>query len=149
MNTLSRQRTNLERTPSSDAVMRESPGRESIDLEGINWRAFEYYPALGKVKEYTELHYSNGTSLEVAAKVAGMESTYFSSFFRQKVGVRFVDWMRYLRISRAMALFATRHYQVTEVAFEVGFHDLRTFERAFRRITNMTPREFRKMCRPA
>ena len=42
-----------------------------------------------------------------------------------------------------------RHdYTITEVAFAVGYQDLTTFERAFKRCTEMTPREFKAAARP-
>jgi AraC-like DNA-binding protein len=41
-----------------------------------------------------------------------------------------------------------RDYSITEVAYEVGFGDLRTFERAFKKHTLTTPMEFKKSVLP-
>jgi AraC-like DNA-binding protein len=35
------------------------------------------------------------------------------------------------------------------VAFSVGFNELSTFQKAFKRWTNLTPREFKRLARPA
>ncbi len=43
-----------------------------------------------------------------------------------------------------MELLKARDFSITEVAYEVGFRDLRTFERAFKRYALKTPREFKK-----
>ena len=42
----------------------------------------------------------------------------------------------------------SRDFAITEVAEEVGFRDLRTFERAFKKYTLTTPREFKKSVVP-
>jgi AraC-like DNA-binding protein len=115
----------------------------------INWRSFDYYPPLGRIKRYTEEHYREGIPLPCAAEVAGMEATYFSAFFRKKVGIRYTDWLCWLRISHAIRLISSRDQPITEVALSVGFNDLRTFQRAFKRVTRMTAREFKEQVRPA
>ena len=115
----------------------------------INWRSFEYYPPLDRIKKYTEEHYPEEIPLPCAAEVAGMEATYFSAFFRRKVGIRFTDWLCCLRISHAIRLISHRDQPIAEVALAVGFNDLRTFQRAFKRVTNMTAREFKERARPA
>jgi two-component system, response regulator YesN len=115
----------------------------------INWRSFDYYPALTRIRRYTEERYKEDVRLETAARIAGMEATYFSSFFRKKVGIRFTNWLWYVRVSKAMDLLAVCDEPIHCVAYSVGFTDLRTFERAFKRITGMTAREFKRLSRPA
>ncbi len=115
----------------------------------INWRSFEYYPPLDRIKRYTEEHYPEEIPLPCAAEVAGMEATYFSAFFRRKVGIRFTDWLCCLRISHAIRLISRRDQPIAEVALAVGFNDLRTFQRAFKRVTHMTAREYKERVRPA
>jgi two-component system, response regulator YesN len=115
----------------------------------INWRSFSYYPALARVKSFVEENYHQPLRLATSAQVAGMEATYFSAFFHQKVGVKYIDWIRYVRTTRAMELIQSENRPITEVAYAVGFSDLRTFERAFKKITDLTPREFKKLARPA
>jgi two-component system response regulator YesN len=121
----------------------------SPKVEEINWRSFEYYPPLDRIKKYTEEHYPEEIPLPCAAEVAGMEATYFSAFFRRKVGIRFTDWLCCVRISHAIRMISCRDQPIAEVALAVGFNDLRTFQRAFKRVTNMTAREFKGQARPA
>ncbi|HTQ78482.1 MAG TPA: AraC family transcriptional regulator [Thermoanaerobaculia bacterium] len=123
-------------------------GLSSKRLE-INWRSFEYYPPLDRIRRYTEEHYQEEIPLPCAAEIAGMEATYFSAFFRKKVGIRYTDWLCCLRISHAIQLISSRDRPIGEVAMAVGFSDPRTFQRAFKRITNMTAREFKEHARPA
>jgi len=47
-----------------------------------------------------------------------------------------------------MKLMKASDFSITDVAYEVGFGDLRTFGRAFKKHTRMTPREFKKSVAP-
>ncbi len=123
-------------------------GGTMSELNGTNGAAFDYYPRLNRLHQYVEQTYSEPISLKKAASVAALESSYFSSYFRAKVGITFTDWLRQVRIKKAMELMKAKDFSITEVAYEVGFGDLRTFERAFKQYTRRTPREFKKTVAP-
>ena len=114
----------------------------------VNYGAFQYYSRLRRVKTHVDQYYSEEISLEKAAQIAATEKTYFSTFFRKKVGITFTDWLRQLRVAKAIEIMKTRNQSICDIAFEVGFGDLRTFERAFKRYTNLTAREFKKSILP-
>ncbi len=113
-------------------------------LNGTNGEAFNYYPRLKRLRQYVEQSYSEPIPLEKAAGIAALESSYFSTYFRAKVGITFTEWLRQVRIRKAMELMKASDFSITEIAYEVGFGDLRTFGRAFKKHTLMTPSEFKK-----
>ncbi len=113
-------------------------------FNGINGEVFDYYPRLNRLREYVEQSYSEPISLGTAASIAALESSYFSSYFRAKVGITFTEWLRQVRTEKAMELMKAGDFSITHIAYEVGFGDLRTFERAFKKHTRMTPTEFIK-----
>jgi AraC-like DNA-binding protein len=123
-------------------------GTVAFDRSAINQAAFSYYPRLERVKEFVSQQYSEPISLSAAARVAGIEEKYFSTFFHAKVGVRFRDWLSHVRITRAQELMSARNHSITRVAHAVGFGDLRTFQRTFKKCTGMTPLEFKHRARP-
>lgn len=114
----------------------------------VNARAFEYYRPLVRVKRFVETNYDEDISLLRAARVAALERTYFCTFFRKKVGIGFRDWLRRVRVEKAMAMIEQQDSSISEVAFAVGFGDLSTFERAFKEFAQMTPIEFKKAVAP-
>ena len=120
-----------------------------MDHGKVNHQSFRYYRRLARVKRFVEENLDDSITLARAARVAGLERTYFSAFFRSKTGVGFREWLNELRVARAQELMTEVNYSITEVAFTVGFQDLRTFERAFKRTTGRTPREYKKSVRPA
>ena len=109
----------------------------------IDARAFRYYRQLGRVKQHLENRIEESLSLREAAGIAGMAECYFSAFFREKTGVTFKAWMGSERVRRAKELLRHPGHSITEVAYAVGFQDLRTFERVFKRLTKLTPSQYR------
>jgi len=134
--------------PGSSRLKEKKKGSIMAGFGGTNGKVFDDDPRLKRLHEYVEECYSEHIPLEKAARVAALESSYFSSYFRAKVGINFTDWLRQVRIRKAMALMKSRDFAITEVAEEVGFRDLRTFERAFKKYTLTTPREFKKSVVP-
>ena len=50
-----------------------------------------------------------------------------------------------VRISNAIRLMQTTDLSVTQIAYEVGFVEMLTFEREFKKHTLMTPKEFKEL----
>ncbi len=118
------------------------------ELNGTNGEVFDYYPRLNRLRQYVEQSYSEPIPLKKAARIVALESSYFSSYFRAKVGITFTVWLRRVRVEKAMELMKAKDFSIAEVAEAVGFKDLRTFERAFKQYLRKTPREFKKSVRP-
>ena len=119
-----------------------------FDPSKINVAAFDYYPPLKRVKRFVDKNYFEDLPLKRVAGVAGLEKTYFSSFFHAKAGVCYRDWLAYTRVERAARLLKEQDCSITETAYNVGFRDLRTFERAFKKCLGKTPQAFKIEARP-
>jgi AraC-like DNA-binding protein len=79
-----------------------------------------------------------------AAAIAALEPKYFGKFFRCKVGIGFKTWTTFVRVQTAVKAIQNTYQPLTDIAYSVGFRDLSTFERAFKKLTGSTPRQFRK-----
>jgi len=82
-----------------------------------------------------------------AARLANLEVKYFSAYFHAKTGLCFRDWLAGVRVGRAEEMIRRRDESITDVAYRVGFNDLRTFERAFKRHFGTTPAAVRRAVR--
>ena len=56
----------------------------------------------------------------------------------------FIEYLNSVRIGLACKLLADKKYNIVSVAYEVGFNNLGNFNRQFKKIKNMTPRDYRK-----
>jgi AraC-like DNA-binding protein len=120
-----------------------------LELKSFNSNAFEYYPQLARVHDFVRENYTENVTLEQVARVAAMEKTYFSFFFRQKVRTTFSSWLQYVRIESALQMMERSDHTITDVAYSVGFNELSAFQKAFKKWTSLTPRIFKKLARPA
>ena len=90
-------------------------------------------------------HYQENLSLEEVAEALEMQPTYFSRFFRQATGRRFVEFVNSLRINRACDHLAHSEMAITDICFEVGFTNISNFNRRFMALKGMTPSDYRKL----
>jgi len=85
----------------------------------------------------------NRISRAEAARLACLEPTYFSKCFRKAVGISFARWSTHVRIEAARRLLETSNLRVKVVARAVGYDNITTFERNFRKHTGTCPRVWR------
>lgn len=94
-------------------------------------------------KEYIAEHYSENISLTDVAEAAGISSGYLSTLFTQYEKCGFVDYLNKVRIERACCYLEQKKLKNYEIAYKVGFRDEKYFSKVFKKITGMTPREYR------
>lgn len=87
--------------------------------------------------------YIIGVSIEDVAREIGISSGHLSRLFKQETGYTFLDYLMNIRVKRAAELLQDSTVKVYEVADLVGYTDARYFAQVFRKITGMTPSEFR------
>jgi AraC-like DNA-binding protein len=121
--------------------------KKLMDRVSPPWEAFDYYQRLERLKRYVEINYQDDLSLTRAAAIVAMEPSAFSRFFRRAVGITFTQWLARVRLVKAMEAFSQKNLAVTEVALDVGFADVRTFQRAFKKFTGLTPFDFKRLVR--
>ena len=87
---------------------------------------------------------SEPISVSALSSVVGLSRSYFSHAFRRSVGWTPHAHVVRLRLERAMMLMAYTETSLTDVALAAGFADQSHFSRSFRRLTGVTPADWRK-----
>lgn len=72
-----------------------------------------------------------------------MSQSAFSTHFRKRMGCSYLEYIINLRIRHACALLLATDYMIGEIQTCCGYSDSKSFYRAFRRYTGMTPLEYR------
>ena len=72
-----------------------------------------------------------------------VSKNYFSKLFKETTGINFSDFVQKLRIDGACNLLKTTDMNVTDIAYEVGFNDIKFFYEVFKKITSKTPGQYR------
>lgn len=117
--------------------------RKDIRHSGETERLPENILAL---QQYLDAHYTEIDSVSEVAEHFFYSREYVSRLFKKYYDTTILDYIHNLRISKSRALIA-EGVPIIDVCYAVGFSSLSTFIRAFRRVTNMTPSEYRRMMR--
>ena len=82
--------------------------------------------------------------VRVFASELFLNTSYLSTLFKKEVGMTLTDYVNANRIEYAKKLLRSTLLPVQDVAAACGIPDVHYFTRLFRRITGMTPREWRR-----
>ena len=74
----------------------------------------------------------------------GLSDSYFSRYFHKMSGMTFSRYLNTIRVEKAMEMLKEDRYTVTEISYRCGFETIRHFNRVFKEITGMTPRQMPK-----
>ncbi len=89
-------------------------------------------------------HNTNKTlSLTQVARDLCLSPKYFSRLFREKTGRNFNQYRLRLRMNAAKAMLRKRGQAVNQIAYALGYHNPESFMKMFKKITSITPSEFR------
>lgn len=92
---------------------------------------------------YMNLHYTEGISVSQVADYTGVSRTYFTKRFHETYGVSPIRYLQQLKIDKAKELIAKNAHSLAEIAQTVGYPDLFSFSKAFKKITGKSPKEYR------
>jgi AraC-like DNA-binding protein len=90
---------------------------------------------------------SPNLDLQRVASRAGLSKFHFVRTFRSKTGITPIQYLNRLRVDVAKQKLQAGAQAVTEIAFDVGFADLSTFNKAFQRHSGMSPTQYRNIFR--
>lgn len=99
---------------------------------------------LQKGLDYLDMHYAEGITIRKAASYAGVDRAHFSRKFHSVYGLSPVRYLQRLKIDAAKRMLTETSFTPAEIALSVGYADLFSFSKAFKKCTGMTPNMFRK-----
>ena len=108
---------------------------------GIQCRAESEVSA---VCDYIAENYASQLTVGSLAAVFGFSRCWFSSRFKKFTGSTVHEYLTCCRLDKAKHLLLESRLSVEEIAVKVGFCDLGTFIRAFKRKEKQTPARYRK-----
>ncbi|WP_294203259.1 AraC family transcriptional regulator [uncultured Chryseobacterium sp.] len=82
-------------------------------------------------------------SLDSIASQSGMSVRSLTRLFQTKLHITFVQYLKMLRIIRAMELIKDTDLNMTQIAYEIGYSNIAAFSNNFQQLTNMRPTEFK------
>ncbi|WP_316784967.1 GlxA family transcriptional regulator [Pedobacter frigiditerrae] len=96
-----------------------------------------------KVQDYIEKHYSDKITIDTLAKVINSGRRTFERRFKEATNNTPLEYIQRVRIEAAKTFFEASRKNVTEIMFDVGYTDTKAFREIFKKLTGLTPIEYR------
>src|SRR6188474_913930 len=107
-------------------------GQKSHDDEVVN-----------KAQAYIESHIDEKISIEHLSSTFAVGRRNFDRRFIKATGNTPLEYSQRVKIESAKKTFETTRKTINEVMYEVGYSDMKAFREVFRKITGMSPLEYR------
>ncbi len=103
---------------------------------------------MAKAVQYIQANFTRELTLRQVADSVHMSKNYFCQQFKRYAGENYIDYVIRLRIERAKELLSRpdtgiRIYEAAELS---GFNDVKYFSKLFKRMTGLSPIDYRERC---
>lgn len=126
----------------------DSPSKPDTGNETPSEKIPEMSPSdqkfMNKLMELMEANLDNGNLIvdDLVKEMAVSRSVFFKKL-KSLTGFAPVEFIREVRINRAVQLIDTGEYSITQISYMVGINDPRYFSKCFKQKMSMTPSEYR------
>lgn len=101
-------------------------------------------PIITMFFEIIQHKYMEDLSLDYLSDKLNLSSAYLSAYIKDKTGMNFSDHLQGIRMTKACELLITTGMNVNEISQLVGYQNITSFNRSFKKVTHMTPGAYRK-----
>lgn len=94
--------------------------------------------------KYIDLHLTEDCSLQQLSREMNMTANYLGQVFKRETGKSYTQYITELRIARSKEMLLSGDLSIGEIGTALGFNDYFYFLKTFKRITGMTPKQYRQ-----
>ena len=98
---------------------------------------------IDSIKQFVNENLDKDIGLQTLAEHINMNPNYLSVYFKKKTKIKFSDYVMKLKVERAKELILKSDLRMYEIAARVGYKNQRYFSVFFRKMTGLTPSEFK------
>ena len=121
--------------------------RELVQRQGRErpcWSQAIQDPQVQKAVQALHADCARQWTLEALASHAGLSRTSLAERFRKTMGNTPLNYLRTVRIQKAMGVLSASERSLEQIAQEVGYQDAFSFSKVFKRTVGIAPRAFRQ-----
>ena len=100
---------------------------------------------IDKVFKYVFSNFSEEIQLDYIARLVNMNKQAFCRYFKTRTQKTFTHFVNEVRIGHACRVITDGERHISSLAYQCGFNSLSNFNRFFKEIKGVTPREYFKM----
>jgi AraC-like DNA-binding protein len=130
-------------------VADETPSAKKYEKSALTpERADAYLKQLLDFMEKEKPYRDGELTIQKLAEMLSIQVNYLSQIINERLGQNFFDFVNGYRVKEVQKLLvdpSKKHYTIVAIAEEVGFRSKSAFNAVFKKHTNMTPTEYRKV----
>lgn len=114
-------------------------------IDKSNTRNVEQFSHIHQALTFIDEHFTEQITLQELAALTGLTPNYLCSLFKQINGMSLWDYISAKRINRAVQLltFEGHTMNILDIATQCGYNSTANFNKTFKKVTGMTPSEYR------
>ncbi len=124
-------------------ILRNVPMESLSDIEKN--KQMQRLERLEIVLRYVDEHFENTILLDDVAKITNFSVFHFSRFFKETTGITFCQYVNQYRIAKSVDYLLNTEDTITEIVFQSGFNNAKTFNRLFKQMKGCSPTVFKDM----
>ena len=93
--------------------------------------------------KYINNHLAEDIDLKKLADIEHYNNTYYVEWFKKKTGFSPMEYIQNKRIEKSKELLLNTDLNILQVGEAVGYKHNSSFTRVFKKLENITPKEFR------
>lgn len=99
---------------------------------------------INKICNYTLSNYKKEITLEEVASLSNLSVTSFCRYFKLMTKKTFYDFLIEIRVSHACRFLIENKLPTEMICFDCGFNNVSNFYRHFKKVTGMTPLDYKR-----
>lgn len=100
---------------------------------------------IATIHEYLMNNYTEEINLDLISGLVSMAKGSVCRFFKENVGMTIFEYLNKIKVEFACKLLMNQDLAMPDVCIDSGFNNLSHFNKQFRRITGLTPTDYRKL----
>jgi xylan 1,4-beta-xylosidase len=117
--------------------------RTGLRFQGDSYMYKEH--RISELIKYIDENYATKIGLDTLSKVMMISPRYISKFFKDNLGIGFVDYVNKLRVTKSISDLLGGKNNILDIAIEHGFNDHKAYNRIFKKEFGMTATEYRTL----
>ena len=93
---------------------------------------------------YTNENYIEPLNIRNLSRIFYVSENYLGRLFKREMGITYAEYLNSVRIRLACAFLKDTRDSVLQISERCGYENVTYFNRVFRKITGMTPIEYRR-----
>ena len=98
-----------------------------------------------KAIEHIHKNFDTNISTDFMADQLNINKCYFCNLFKKETGFTFTNFLKKFRVEKSKELLKNSNLSILDVAISVGFNSQNYYSMSFKKLTNITPLEYRNL----